>query len=301
MAIVTTSTLYRSLKATLDNIISDPVDNPKKGLIYPKYLDVKNMSDNYEDDAEITSDTLLEEKPEGVDAVVGSLQEGFTQRYYARTYARHLHIAEEAIEDSKYDKYINAAKRLMKSAYKTQDIDAANILNRATNTAYLGGDGVALASSSHTLPFGGTWSNIAGTYQTPSRAALISAISAVGKFPSPSGQIEGNTIKAIVCPLEQWAVWEGIIGSTNVPDSANNEINVLHGMGIKVIPVKYWNASSTAWGVITDADNGLQWRNRRAVRSRTWVDNDAEVMKYGVSYRAAKGWSDARGFYLGNT
>jgi hypothetical protein len=72
--------------------------------------------------------------------------------------------------------------------------------------------------------------------------------------------------------------------------------------GIEVVPVKYIDAASTTiWGCITDADNGLQWRNRRKVKSRTWVDNDAEVMKYGVSYRATKGWSDARGWYQGNT
>jgi len=189
---------------------------------------------------------LLEEKPEGANATVGSIQEGYTTRYIARTYARHLHIAEEAIEDSKYDKYINAAKRLLKAAYKTQEIDAANILNRSTNSSYLGGDGVCLGSSAHTLPYGGTWSNIASVYQTPSRAALITARTAVGKYPSPNGQIEGNMIKQIVCPLEQEITWLGIIGSAQVPESDANEINVIKGMGYEVVAVKYWNASTTS-------------------------------------------------------
>lgn len=301
MSIILTSGIGKSLKKTLDNIITDPTDNPKGDLIYPKYMDVKTMSDNYEDDQEVAGTLLLQEKTEGANASVGSIQEGYTTRYTSRTYALHLHVAEEAIEDSKYDKYINAARRLTKSAYKTQDIDAANVLNRSTNTSYTGGDGQPLASASHTLPYGGTWSNIAGVYQTPSRAALITAITNVGKYVSPNGQVEGNTIKKIVCPLEQWAVWKGILGSEKVPESANNEINVLKGMSIEVVPVKYWNASSTAWGAITDADNGLQFRTRRAIKSRTWVDNDAEIMKYGVSGRWTRGWSDPRGWYQGNT
>lgn len=301
MSIITTSTEYRSLKSTLDNILTDPVDSPKKGLIYPKWCEVKGMSDNYEDDAEVAGTLLLQEKAEGANAAVGSIQEGYTTRYIARTYALHLHVAEEAIEDGKYDKYINAAKRLTKSAYKTQDIDATNMLIRSTNSAYLGGDGVVLGSASHTLPYGGTWSNIAGTYQTPSRAAVIAAKTAIAKYPSPNGQIEGQMPEAILCPMAQWAVWEGIVGSALVPESSNNEINVVKKMGLEIIPVKYWDsASTTAWGIKTDADNGFQWRNRRKIRSRTWVDNDAEIMKYGVSYRSSRGWSDARCWYQGN-
>jgi len=306
MSFITTSTIYKSLKATLDNIITDPVDNPKADLVHPKWLEQKNMSDNYEDDQEVAGTLLLQEKAEGANASVGTIQEGFTKRYIARTYALHIHIAEEALEDTKYDKYINAAKRLLKSAYKTQDYDATNLLIRSTNSSYTGGDGVCLGSASHTLPYGGTWSNIADVYQTPSMAAVIAAITKVGKYPSPNGLTEGYQIKKIVCPLAQWAVWETILKSTQAPGSNVNDLNVVGPKGsmsgIEVVPVKYLDASSTTlWGAITDADNGLQWRTRRAVKSRTWVDNDAQVMKYGVSYRSDRGWSDARGWYQGNT
>lgn len=305
MSIIQTSHVYRSLKPVLDNLIDDPADSGKADLIYPKWMKVKNMTDNYEIDAEMAGTLLLQEKAEGANAQVGSLQEGPETRYIARTYALHLHVAEEAIEDSKLDKYIAASRRLLRSAYKTQEYDAVNVLIRATNTAYVGGDGVPLASANHPLPYGGTWSNIADAYATPSRAALIAAITKIGKYPSSNGMVEGYGIKAIVAPLAQWATWEGIVKSTNVPENANNELNVVGPRGsmggIKVIPIKYWDAASTtAWGIITDADDGLQWRNRRKVRSRTWVNNDADVMKYGVSYRSAKGWSNARGWYQGN-
>ncbi len=299
MSIITTSAIFRDLKSTLDNIITDPT---KKDQLFPKWCEVKSMSDNYEDDAEVAGSLYLQEKPEGANAAIGTIQEGYTTRYIARTHALHMHIAEEAIEDGKYDKYVNAATRLTHSAYKTQDIDATNILIRSTNSAYVGGDGVVLGSASHTLPYGGTWSNIAGTYQTPSRAAVIAARAAVGKYPSPNGMIEGQQLEAILCPLAQLGAWEGIVGSELVPESANNEINVVKKMSLKVIEIKYWDAASTtAWGIKTDADNGFQWRNRRKIKSRTWVDNDAEIMKYGVSGRWARGYSDPRCWYQGNT
>lgn len=306
MAIITTSNVYKSLKTILDNIITDPVDSGKSDLIFPKYMDIKSMSDNYEIDQEVAGTLLLQEKAEGAVATVGSIQEGYEKRYIARTYALHLHIAEEAIEDTKYDKYINAARRLTRSAYKTQDFDATNVIIRSTSSSYTGGDGVALGSSSHTLPYGGTWSNIADVYQTPSRAALIAATVKIGKYPSQNGLTEGYEPEKIVCPLAQRFAWEGIVKSTQVPESNNNELNVMGPKGsmggIEVVPIKYLDASSTTlWGITTSAENGLQWRNRRKLKSRTWVDNDAEVMKYGVSYRSDRGWSDARGWYQGNT
>jgi hypothetical protein len=302
MAIITTSQVFRSLKQTLDEILTDPTEDPKRDLIYPMYMEVKTMSDNYVDDAEIAGTLLLQDKPEGQNAAVGTIQEGGTKRYTARTQALHLHIAEEAIEDSKYDKYINAAARLVKSAYKTQDIDATNVLVRSTNATFPGGlDNLTLGNSAHTLPYGGTWSNIADVYQTPSRAAVIAATTKIRKYPSQNGIVEGFTPKKIVCPMAQWAVWEGILGSQLVPESNNNEINVVKTLGLKVVPVKYWDAASTtAWGIVTDSDGGLQWRNRRPLKRRTWVDNDAEVMKFGVSYREAHGWSDPRGWFQGN-
>jgi hypothetical protein len=303
MSIITSSVIYRSVKATLDNILTDPSENPEKDLLYKKYLEIKTMSDAWEDDAEVASTSLLQEKAEGANAFVGSISEGGVKRYSARTMAQHLHIAEEALDDTKYDKYIAAAKRLKKAAYKTQDIDAANMIIRSTNSVYTGGvDTVILGSASHLLPSGATWSNIADTYQTPSRAALIAARTKIAKYPSQNGLVEGWTPKKIVCPEAQWAVWEGILGSALVPESNNNEINVTKKMGLEVVAVKYLDGSTTTlWGLVTDADNGLQWRNRKKVTSRTWVDNDAMVMKYGVSYREAHGWSDPRGWYQGNT
>lgn len=302
MSIITTSTVYKSTKAILDNLITDPNESGKSDLIYPKWMKVKTMSDNWEIDQEVADELLLQEKAEGAPASVGSIQEGFEKRYIARTMARHLHIAEEALDDSKYDKYIDAARRLLRNAYKTQDIDATNVLIRSTNSSYVGGDGVCLGSSSHTLPYGGTWSNIADVYQTPSRAAVIAMITKVGKYPGLNGQIEGNEVKTIVHPMSQWATWEGILQSEKVPESNANEINVLKKKNLQHVSVKYLDASSTTlWGGVTDADNGLQWRNRQKVTSRTWVDNDADVMKYGVRYRATNGWSNARTWYQGNT
>jgi len=100
MAIIITSNVYKSLKTILDNVITDPVDSGKSDLIYPKWMDVKSMADNYVIDQEVAGSLLLQQKAEGANAEVGSIQEGYEKRYIARTYALHLHIAEESSSDS---------------------------------------------------------------------------------------------------------------------------------------------------------------------------------------------------------
>jgi len=259
------------------------------------------MEDNYEDDLETGGPGLAAEKPEGSEIETGTIREGILTRYTARTFGLKLIITEEAIEDRKYPKVINAARRLKRAMWKTIDIDATNMLVRATNTAYTGGDNVPLASATHSLPSGGTFSNIMATPMSPSRAAVIIATSAIRKYPGHDGITEGYAPKTVVCPTEQWAVWEGLIKSTHAPEAGQfNEINVVNTLGITVVPNQYWSNTTTNWGMITDADNGLNFRYRRRPRSKSWVDNDQGLMKYGIDARWSRGWSDARTIFFVN-
>lgn len=295
MSTIFTGTVFHALKETLNEIIDDDTDNVESNAVFTKWLDVKTMSDNYEDDMEMGGPGLISEKTEGAEISTGTLREGPITRYIARTFALKLIITEEAMEDVKYDRVLRLARRLKRALWKTADIDATNMLVRATNTAYVGGDGKPLASSSHTLPNGGTYSNVMTTPMSPSRASMIIATSQLKKLPGHDGITEGAKPVAIICPVEQWAIWEGLIGSDKVPESGNNEINVIKGLGLKIIVNPYWSSTTTQWAILTDVDNGLNWRWRRRPRNRSWVDNDNQVMKYSIDARWARGWSDPRG------
>lgn len=303
MAIITNSSQYKALKATLDNIVTDKNDGLERGLIFPKYLDRESMSDAYADDAETAGPGLAYETAEGTELQTGQFYEGYTTRYWARKFGLRMQVSEEAMEDGKYEKYIDAARRLKRAMFKTMEIDAANILNRAANSAYVGGDGLSLANSAHTLPGGGTFSNTLSTAFAPSRAALIVVTTNCLKLPGHDGITEGYAPRKIVFPIDQWAVWEGITGSSQVPESGNNELNVINrnsqGAKYELVGVKYWT-SSTPWGVKTEAENGLKWMDRKKPKSNTWVEASNEVMNYSISGRWARGWSNPRGWYFSN-
>ena len=144
---LTTSTAFKTLKANLEEVITDDTDGIEKKAVYTKYMKTESMEDNYVDYLENGGPGLATEKAEGQALDVGSLYEGYQTRFIARKFGLVLQITEELDEDGKYnEKYIDAARRLKRAVWKTREVDCANIFNRATNAAYVGGDGLSLAN-----------------------------------------------------------------------------------------------------------------------------------------------------------
>lgn len=301
MQTIFSSDIYQSFKETLDSIVDDKTAENESSLVCKKWLKIGSMDEAYTDDLEMGGPGLANETGEGVEIGTGSIREGFLTRYTPSKYALKLVVTDEAMEDNKYPETLKLAKRLDRAIYKTFDVDNTNILIRAQNSSYVGGDGVPLASASHTLPNGGTWSNTLATPLAPSRIALITVISLLKKIPGHDGIVDGVEARKVVYPTEQWGVWGGILGSKMAPEPGNfAEINVLKELDIDQVAVKYWSNTTTNWGVVTNAENGLQAKWRRKPRSKSWVENDNETMKYSISARWARGWSDARGFFFSN-
>lgn len=295
---VFTSSIANALKLTLDKINDDPLEKNIKGSLMAKFCDQRPMSDNWHDDLESGGPGLASEKPEGQEIASGTIREGYSTRYNSRTFALKIVVTRETMEDKKYDRIVSAAKRLKRAMWKTVDIDATNLFVRGWNTNYVGGDGLSLFNASHTLPHGGTFSNTMATPMSPSRAAVIVARSSVGKLPGHDGIVEGYELKKVVFPLEQWAVWEGLVGSTHAPEAGQfNEINVVNGLDLELCKNKYWSNSSTNFAFLTDNEDRLKWMWRRKPEGQSWVDNDQQLLKHGISARWGRGWSDPRGAY----
>jgi hypothetical protein len=293
---VSTAVIAGSLKETLESIVDDDTDGAMSNLMILKVLDEQTMKDNFQDDLEYGGPAILVEKPEATEVQSGDIKEGYLTRYMSRTFALKIIVSDEAMEDKKYDQVINAQKRLMRAAGKTVEVDGSLIFVRGFNTSYPGGDGLPLFSASHTLPQGGTWSNTMATPAAPSVAAVITATTQIRKFPGHDGYTQGYEPECVVCPVDQWAQWDVILHSTHKPEAGEfNAINVVnYSLDIDVYPLKFWNNTTTNWCMKTNADNGLKWLWKRRPKGRAWVDNDFEVKKTSVSYRSARGWSDAR-------
>ena len=303
MSTIFSGALYHTLKKTLRNIVTDKTDGLEEGLVLKRFMDEGTMDDQYVDDLEVGGVPLASEKAEGAELSTGTLREGTLSRYNSRTFGLKMIITREAMEVVKYDQAVKLQRRLKRALYKTADIDATNVLVRAFNSSYVGGDGVSLGSASHTVPGGTTFSNIMATPLSPSTAALVIATSQLMKMPDHSGLVSGIMPKKIVCPVDQWATWAILTKSSGAPAAGEfNAINVVKTeLDItEVVKNKYWSNTTTNWALITDAENGLNFLWRRKPSGDDWVDNDQQVSKFSQSARWARGWSDARGIYLVN-
>jgi hypothetical protein len=301
---VTTGAIKSSLKETLDTIVDDDLAGSASRMVLPKWMKMETMGDAWVDDVEYGGGGNVAKKPEGMEFQPITMREGPITRYLAETFGACMVITEEAQEDCKYKDVIRLALRLERSMYKTIDIDGSLRLMRATDTGYVGGDGLCLANSAHTLPYGGSFSNTLATPLSPSVELINTVWTALQTMPGHDGQIEGYEVKKVVYPPAQHWAWLTILGSKMNPEAGNFAAINPAGPGgeFDITPVcnKFWQNTTTNSGFITDAGNGLQFKYRVKPSGRSWAENNNTLMKFAIRARWACKWSDARGYFHNN-
>lgn len=297
--LVFTSVLRLQLQATLEEVITDDSE-VKSQLDYTGWCDETTMDGAFADDAEWGGLGMVSEFGEGQEIPVASIDEGYSKRYIARKFGLRMIITEEAVEDNKFPKIIAQAARLSRAHWMGVQSDATQILVRAQNSAYVGGDNVSLWSASHTLPAGGTWSNVMATPMAPSVACLTTARTQVAHYPSQDGTLANAMITKVCFPSDQWGPWKGVLNSTNDPRPGNySEINVAKAMSVEPVECRFWTATTTQSMFKTNVDGGPQIRWRRRMTQRNWMENSNMQMHHAVTARWTTGWSNARAV-LGN-
>lgn len=295
--------LWNTMEPILNSIAQDMSDVDPRNQLMERVFKQKSSQKAQETILEMAGPGLASEKPEGMEMATGDLTEGFIATFFNRTYALRLIITEEAVEDTRYKEVLQLARRLKGSCNMTVQYDAANMFARGFNTAFpINSTGVNLWSASHQLATGGAFSNTLPTPLAPSMAALIDVETEARRMPNHQGLPGGYMIDRIICPVDQWAVWAGIIGSTHNPEAGEfNEINVTHSshgyMRLTkgdVVANPFWANTTTNWAVRTTAENGFIWFWRRKMRNNTWVENSQMMAHHAISYRSSRGCADPR-------
>ncbi len=298
------TSVFALLKETLETVWGMKYDNAFAKNVWMKYMDVKKADDFWVDDQEIVPTGLLARKSQGAMAQLDTVQQGFAVRYTNDTYALTLQISEEVVEDNKYSKAVSWSDMAMESALMTPEYLCKNLLARATNTSYVGGDGVVLASTAHPLTGSSTtFSNRLATLAQLSRTGVEDLVTVIRRMPNSRGIIKGFAGKRLLCvPDNEMRAYE-ILESANVPDSANNAINAAREhSGLERAPVVIPFLTSTSfWGMKTNVPNGLTWYWRVKPDLRQSDDSLAGLLNINIRQRHSLGWTDPRGFALGNT
>jgi hypothetical protein len=262
---------------------------------YRQIFDVEKSSKNYEEDTLITGFGLAPIKTQGGSVSYEGETQGFTKRYSHTVYGLGYVVTEEEMEDNLYEVVSRRRiKRLAFSMRQTKEIVAANVLNRAFNTSYTGGDAKALCVTDHPGS-GGSWSNRAATDADLSEASLEDMVIQIGQAKNDKGlQIALRPIKLII-PINLQFDAKRILKSELQSGTANNDVNALKGMFD--YSVNHYLTDTDAWFLKTDCPNGMTMFERRALAFAQDNDFDTANAKAKATMRFSVGWTDPRAMF----
>jgi hypothetical protein len=270
----------------------------KYGSLPREWTDIfeRRSSDKYQERvAETTGFGLAAVKSEGASVAYDSDQEGVLSTFTHTVFGLGYIVTEEELEDDQYADVSNSrAGSLAFSMRTTEEVVHANILNRAFNASYVGGDGVSLINTSHPT-VGGLQSNLI-TAADLSEASLEDGLKAIMQMRNARGlNIPVVGRKLIVSTFDAFNA-ERIVGSTLRPGSANNDINAMKSLGMLPdgVVVNHYLTDTDAWFIKTDVEEGLMSFWRRNARLEKDNDFDTSNAKAKSTMRFAAGWADFR-------
>ena len=253
----------------------------------------------YEEDAEVTGFGLATVKNQGAAVSYDSESQGPTKRYTHVTYGLGYIVSREEREDNLYE--VVSKRRIKALAFsirQTEEIIAANVLNRAFNSSYTGGDGKEMCATDHPT-LNGSQSNELATPADLSEGAIEDLCIQVMQTKNSRGlSVALMPRKLIVHPSEAFNA-ERIVKSTLQSGTANNDLNAIKAMGVLPdgIVVNHYLSNADDWWIKTNCPNGLMRFSRRAVEFRQDNDFDTDNAKAKSSLRFSVGWTDWRSIF----
>jgi len=284
----------------------EPGLNALFGLEYKNYanehsqiFDTENSDRAFEEEVMLSGFGNAGVKPEGSSVNYDAATETFTARYTHETLALAFSITEEAIEDNLYDRLASRyTKALARSMANAKQVKAANVLNRAFNSSYTGGDGLELCSTAHVI-VSGTEQNELSTAADLNETSLEQAMIDIAALTDERGlKIAAKGMKMVIPSALQFTA-ERLMKSTLRVGTADNDINAVRSMGM--IPqgytVNHYLTDTDAWFIKTDVPNGLKHFVRAPIKTAMEGDFETGNVRYKARERYSFGWSDWRGVF----
>ena len=299
MATPMRSTDFRSVVEPILNEVFDGVYNQRADEWKMVFREQKGIPRNYHEEPVLYGFGAAPELPDGMAVSYQSGGVLFLQRYLYKVYGLAFSLTKVLVEDGDHIRIGQTyAKHLAQSLIETKETLGANILNRAFNSAYTGGDGVSLVSASHPI-VNGTFSNQLATAAALSQTSLEQMLIQIRNAVDNNGKrIRLNPTKIVSGPSNVFQA-EVLLKSVLRTGTADNDINPVKSMGLLADGQANLSriTSTTAWWVETDAPEGLKLLMRRGLEKSMEGDFETDSMRYKATERYTFGWTDPRGIY----
>ena len=299
MATPMRSTDFRSVVEPIMNEVFDGVYEQRADEWKMVFREQKGIPRNYHEEPVLYGFGAAPELPDGMAVTYQSGGVLFIQRYLYKVYGLAFALTKVLVEDGDHIRIGQTyAKHLAQSLIETKETLAANILNRAFNSAYAGGDGKELVATDHPIA-NGTFSNKLTTAANLSQTSLEQLLIQIRNAVDNNGKRIRLTPKKIVAGPSNVFQAEVLLKSALRAGTADNDINPVKSMGLLADGQANLSriTSTTAWWIQTDAPEGLKLAMRRGLEKSMEGDFETDSMRYKATERYNFGWTDPRGIY----
>lgn len=210
-------------------------------------------------------------------------------------------ITRKSIDDNQYTSDFNLMKLpLVNSFNQFKEISSANVLNNATTyDTSVGGDGVALSSTSHPYD-GGTWANTFATQLDLNESSLLQAcLNIRSQFVDEAGLKIYARPQVLAVPVALIPTADRLLKTELRPGTANNDVNAIISMpgGLKEYFANDYLTSNFAWFVKTNLD-GLIMMERVPFEVDMQVDFTTDNILIKGYERWVSTYNDPRCLYI---
>jgi hypothetical protein len=223
--------------------------------------------------------------PEGTDYSFSRQYQGNSKTLVPVKYGLGFSISEEAVDDGKFDFIADGLKKLAKSARESQEIAAMNIFNNGFSSE-LAADGVAVFSSSHTLPSGRTIRNQLSAAADLSQSSLETALIDFEQvFVGDSGIINRIMPKVLLVNPSNKRYAMELIGSDLKADTADNNMNSMKQDGLVVVSSPHLTDVDAWFLLAAPQETGLKIISRKDIETKA-AGADAGFLNDSIMYKA---------------
>jgi len=299
MAAPMRSTDFRSVVEPIMNECFDGVYDQRTEEWYRVFREQEGITRNYHEEPVLYGFGAAPQLPDGTPV---SYQQGgvlFLKRYVYNVYGLAFALTKVLVEDGDHIRIGQVyARHLAQSLIETKETLCANVLNRAFNSSYAGGDGVSLINTAHPI-VSGSFSNQLATSANLSQTSLEQMLIQIRQAVDNNGKkIRLVPRQLVVAPGNVFQA-EVLLKSVLRSGTANNDLNPVKSIGLldEGAAVISRLTSATAFFVQTDAPEGMKLLMRRKLEKTMEGDFETDSMRYKATERYDVGFTDPRAMY----
>jgi hypothetical protein len=285
----------------------EPGLNALFGMEYARYenehaeiFETESSDRAFEEEVLIVGFGNARDKSEGQGVAYDQASEGFTARYTHETFALAFALTEEAVEDNLYDRLgARYTKALARSMAHTKQVKAANVLNNAFSSSFLGGDGKSLVATDHPLAGGGTFSNRPSAFSDLNETSLENALISISTFVDDRNMILALQGTKLIVPPQLQFVADRLLETPGRVETADNDINAIRNMGLlpQGYAVNHFLTDTDAFFVLTDCPDGFKHFERSPIATSMEGDFNTGNVRYKARERYSFGFSNPRAVF----